>query len=544
MQTLDADYRLDTQLRRGGTGARTGNAGKGTQPMSQANRQHSGPETGVEDPIKPRAGILVADPIHRRLIEAAFTHLELAAEILDESEVERSMLASFEVLIADQPVARRLRQKIAAAEQEERVHPALIAVVGRPEAADAPCSDAAFEGVLILPQDPAPIVAQIGLILYSHRAFARRYQSALEELHLNRRIFRSVTSGISVSNALLPDCPLVYVNPAFEAMTGYSLEESVGRNCRFLQGEDRDQPGLTLVRQALQARREVTAVIRNYRKDGSPFWNELSISPIFNRDGQLTHFVGIQMDVTARVDFEAALRESEKLAAVGRLAASIAHEINNPLESVMNLLYLAREPDNEEWKHSYLEMADKELQRVAQITSQSLRFYRQSSRPQAVRCHDLLESVLDVYESRAVNQNISIEVRERMNESIVCLESEIRQVLSNLIRNAMDAMAGKAGRLLARSRDSTDWRSGQRGVTITIADTGSGMSRKTIDRLYTAFFTTKGIGGTGLGLWVSAEIVKRHQGRLRVRSCQRPERSWTVFQLFLPYQGWVDQGAR
>jgi PAS domain S-box-containing protein len=535
MQILEADHRLDPRLQDGGSSAHR------DEPATRQDIEaESAEEFGIEDLIKPQVGILVADPIHRRLIEAASTHLELAARILAESEVDESMLGSYELLIADEPLARRLREKLTPREHDERVHPALIAVVGRnaPPVHGGP--DATFEGVLVLPQEPAPIVAQLGLILYSHRAFARRYQSALEELHLNRRIFRSVTSGISVSNAQLPDLPLVYVNPAFEAMTGYSLEESLGKSCRFLQAEDRDQPGLTLVREALKAHREVTAVIRNYRKDGSPFWNELSISPIFNRDGVLTHFVGIQMDVTARVDFEAALRESEKLAAVGRLAASIAHEINNPLESVMNLLYLAREPANHHGKQDYLEMADKELQRVAQITSQSLRFYRQSTRPQAVRCHDLLESVLDVYESRAANQNITIEVRERMTESIVCLESEIRQVLSNLIRNAIDAMVGKPGRLLVRSRESTEWRSRQRGVTITVADSGSGISEKTMERLYTAFFTTKGIGGTGLGLWVSAEIVKRHQGRLRVRSCQKPDKSWTVFELFLPYQGPVE----
>ncbi len=278
--------------------------------------------------------------------------------------------------------------------------------------------------------------------------------------------------------------------------------------------------------------------IRNFRKDGQPFWNELSLSPIFNREGELTHFVGIQQDVTARVEFEAALRESEKLAAVGRLAASIAHEINNPLESVMNLLYLARQAESDEAMREYLETADKELQRVAQITSQSLRFYRQSTKPQAVRCHDLLESVLDVYQSKADARGIKVEMRERMTESIVCLESEIRQVVSNLIRNALDAMNGKpGGRLLIRTRETTEWRTGLRGVMMTFADTGCGISRATMDRLYTAFFTTKGIGGTGLGLWVSSEIVKRHQGRLRVRSSQEPGRSWTVFELFLPLQG-------
>ncbi len=488
--------------------------------------------------LKQKIAILIADSTSRRLAETASVHLELIPEILTEADLGDTPFVQFEFILADEPLAGRILHLLRSEKHPgEELKPALIAVVGRNAPALPDFKEQLYEGVLPLPQDPAAIVSQLGLILYAHRAFARRYQSALEELHLNRRIFRSVTSGISVSNAQLPDLPLVYVNPAFEAMTGYSLEEVQGINCRFLQRGEGGQPGVTLIREAIKAQREVVAIIKNYRKDGTGFWNELSLSPIFNRDGLLTHFVGIQSDVTSRVEFEAALRESEKLAAVGRLAASIAHEINNPLESVMNLLYLAREAGDETESRGYLDQADKELQRVAQITTQSLRFYKQSTKPQAVLCTELLESVLDLYHGRFLNSSIRVERRERMNESIVCLESEIRQVLSNLVRNAVDAMHGPGGRLLVRSREATDWRSNRRGVVITLADTGSGISPETMGKLYKAFFTTKGIGGTGLGLWVSAEIIERHHGRLLVRSRDTVGASWTVFQLFLPYQG-------
>ena len=492
--------------------------------------------------INGAAAIVVADPIHQRLIEAALLNLELIPCNFDGASIATSDLVGFELIIADESEARRIRTLMAAPDGNARfVKPGVVAVLQSTAfGAGMERPQPEFDGVLCLPQDPAQIAIQLGIILYSHRAFTLKYQSALEELQLNRSIFRSVTSGISVSNAQHHDMPLVYVNPAFEAMTGYSLEDVIGKNCRFLQYDDHNQPGLTLVREALIAHREVKATIRNYRKDGSSFWNELSLAPIFNQDGELTHYVGIQTDVTSRVEFEAALRESEKLAAVGRLAASIAHEINNPLESVMNLLYLARKSDENGPRSQYLAMADTELQRVAQITSQSLRFYRQSRKPQAVRVKDLMDSVLDVYVARVATLNIRVERRERMVESIVCLESEIRQVLSNLIRNAMDAMQGKPGRLLIRSRESTEWRTQRRGVMLTFADTGSGISPEAMVRLYNAFFTTKGGAGTGLGLWVSAEIVKRHHGRLRVRSRQKTGESWTVFQLFLPYQGPVE----
>lgn len=235
---------------------------------------------------------------------------------------------------------------------------------------------------------------------------------------------------------------------------------------------------------------------------------------------------------------EEALRESEKLAAAGRLAASIAHEINNPLEAITNLLYLMRgkcDPEAE----GYLETAEKELQAVAHITAQSLRFYRQSTKAIAVRPVDLIASVLDLYAGKFTQRGVIVTRKDSMSKSIVCLESEIRQVISNLVRNSLDAMSASGGRLLVRTREATQWRSGAKGVVLTVADTEIGMSPETIDRMYKAFYSTKGISGTGLGLWVSSEIVLRHHGQLLVRSRVTPGASGTVFELFLPYQTMV-----
>jgi signal transduction histidine kinase len=144
--------------------------------------------------------------------------------------------------------------------------------------------------------------------------------------------------------------------------------------------------------------------------------------------------------------------------------------------------------------------------------------------------------VLDVYGSQIANGGIALEQRDHISEAVVCFESEIRQVFSNLIRNAVDAMKGKPGRLLVRSREATEWKTNSKGVLITVADTGAGIDPKSMAKIYTAFYTTKGINGTGLGLWVSNEIVQRHNGRLRVRSRRSESRSGTVFTLFLPYQ--------
>ena len=507
------------------------------QELQSLLAEQGTPTVGV--PMAAQIGLLLGDPVHRRLLEGLSVQLELLPVHLDFEQLNPEQLLRCELIVADADVAPDVRARLEAlSESSTQDMPALVAVQDGQAAGEASAlpQEATYEGILRLPAEPALVTAQLGIILYAHRAFVRRYHSAMEELQLNRRIFRSVTSGITVAR-VEPGLPLVYVNPAFEVITGFSIEEALGQNCRFLQRDMRDQPGLTLIREALRAGRETHAIVRNYRKNGTPFWNELSISAIRNHEGKLTHFVGIQQDVTARVEFEEALRESEKLATAGRLAASIAHEINNPLEAITNLIYLARQATDLAEVEEHLAVADDELRRVALLTSQSLRFYKQSTAPTAVRPSDLLDSVLDVYARRLEAGNIRVERRERMCDSVVCFESELRQVLSNLVRNAMDAMPAAGGRLLVRTREGSDWTRDLRGVLVTIGDTGNGIPRETMGRIFEAFYSTKGNNGTGLGLWVTREIVARHKGTMRVRSSTRPGASWTVFQLFLPFQG-------
>jgi two-component system, sporulation sensor kinase C len=492
----------------------------------------------TEKPSEQAVAVLVADPAARRLIEGVTTQLGLVPSILDRRELTAARLSSFEMVVADEPVAREIRRLL----KDRRgggnlIKPALVALTD--SAFDpGPQREEEFDALLTLADKPATLSAQFSVTLYSYRAFARRYQSALDELSLNRDIFKSVTSGISVASAQMPDLPLMYVNPAFELMTGYSLEEIQGKNCRFLQGSDRDQPGLTTIREAIAQKRETMAVIKNYRKDGSYFWNELALSPIRNQYGDVTHFVGIQMDVTERVEFEMALRESEKLAAVGRLASAIAHEINNPLEAVMNLVYLSHKTLPTDGSAAdadrYLGLADLELRRIKLIAAQSLRFCKQSTGPEAVTCEELLSAIVPIYTPRLANFGIAVERRERSTRHIVCLASEIRQVLTNLISNALDAMRQDGGRLLIRTREATNWKTGEPGVLLTIADTGHGISSKTMANMYKAFYTTKGAAGTGLGLWISSEIVARHHGSLRVRSKAGSGQTGTIFEIFLP----------
>jgi signal transduction histidine kinase len=258
-------------------------------------------------------------------------------------------------------------------------------------------------------------------------------------------------------------------------------------------------------------------------------WLHIMVHP--TKDGIVT----FSRDITEKRRSDAALIQNEKLAAVGRLAASIAHEINNPLESVTNLLYLARRSRELAEVQGYLETAERELRRVSVISNQTLRFYKQSSDPKPVASDDLIGSVLSIHQGRIVNAHVDVQNRRRTQNTVQCFEGEIRQVLNNLIGNAIDAMRLDEKRLLVRSREATHWPTGRMGLMLTIADTGGGISGQTIKHIFEPFFTTKGLGGTGLGLWVSKEIVDRHNGSLRVRSSQKEGRSGTVFTLFLPF---------
>ncbi len=251
-------------------------------------------------------------------------------------------------------------------------------------------------------------------------------------------------------------------------------------------------------------------------------------------DGSVSGIIVLGVDVTDARRSEQILLQSEKLNAVGRLASSIAHEINNPLEAVTNLIYLAQSAAVNPDAKQYLASAEIELRRVSAIANQTLRFHRQSTNPGPVTAASLIDATLPLYQGRISNAGVKVERRDRAQRMVTCLDGEIRQVLSNLIGNAIDAMSGTERRLSIRTRNSTDWRTGRRGVTVTVADTGSGMSADTISHVFEPFFTTKGNNGTGLGLWISREIIDRHQGSLRVKSRQAAHCSGTVFTLFLP----------
>jgi signal transduction histidine kinase/HAMP domain-containing protein len=244
----------------------------------------------------------------------------------------------------------------------------------------------------------------------------------------------------------------------------------------------------------------------------------------------------VVVEVTQRRLAEDAMRKSEKLAAAGRLAASISHEINNPLEAVTNLLFLLQGLQSlDDEAREYANMAQNELARVSAITQQTLRFYRQATHPQRANLGELMDSVITLHHGRINSLHVHVERRYRGAVELLSLGGELRQLFANLIGNAIDAM-GAGGRLRIDLRHSYHWATGAPGVRVVIADTGSGIANETRQRIFEPFFTTKEATGTGLGLWVSAEIVQKHGGILQLRS-RTESPSGTVFMLFFPESG-------
>ena len=258
--------------------------------------------------------------------------------------------------------------------------------------------------------------------------------------------------------------------------------------------------------------------------------------PRYEADGRIAGVIALGIDVTESRRTEQLLLQSEKLNAVGRLASSIAHEINNPLAAVTNLIFLAQHSESLDESKQHLHSAEVELRRVSAIANQTLRFHRQATNARPATGPELIDATVPLYQGRLLNAQVRVERRDRAGRPITCFEGEVLQVLSNLIGNAIDAMSPKGGRLLIRSREGRDWRTDRKGIVLTVADTGCGMSPHTLSRIYVPFFTTKGHKGNGIGLWISRGIIERHHGVLTVRSRQSHSGSGTVFALFLPFE--------
>lgn len=349
-----------------------------------------------------------------------------------------------------------------------------------------------------------------------------------------REAFEYAASGMAITDL---EGRFQETNPAYREVVGRSQEQLDAESILSITHEDDRQNCRHNLERLLGG--EVSSFVlekRYVRPDSSFVWVRNSFSLLKGEDGRPSHIILICNDITEQRRAERLLIQNEKLTLVGQLASSIAHEINNPLESVLNLLYLVRQADNLEQARQYALQAEEEIQRAAHIASGTLNFHKQQSRPVLTQMAELLDSVLALFKGKLAAFRIEVKVEKRDHPELVCYAGEIRQVLANLIRNAIEAMP-RGGRLILRIRCSTDWRTGNSGVRITIADTGYGMSPTTRRQIYEPFFTTKGALGTGLGLWITGGLIAKHGGSLHVRSTETPGGSGTAFTLIIPNPG-------
>jgi signal transduction histidine kinase len=296
------------------------------------------------------------------------------------------------------------------------------------------------------------------------------------------------------------------------------------------------------VPRALRGETVINAEYTLRRKDTGETWiGSYNFSPIRDRNGAIAGSVVTARDITERKRAEQALLRSEKLASVGRMAAAMAHEINNPLAAVTNVLFLAQDIEGlPEPARQYLETADAELKRIAHIAQQSLGFYRESNAPEIVSVNQILDSAVELMKSKITARRARI-VKEWDGEvKATAVAGELRQVFSNLLANSLDAI-GEEGAIRLRVSAGTDTKTGRRSVRVTVADNGKGIGAGARQHIFEPFFTTKGSVGTGLGLWVTKQIVDKHRGTIRMRSCTGEAHRGTVFSVVLPADPMVSQ---
>ena len=322
-------------------------------------------------------------------------------------------------------------------------------------------------------------------------------------------------------------------NKAAERIFGYTADEIVGRPITVIIPPElhKDEP-VILSRIRAGEHIEHFETVRIH-KDGTRVDVSLTVSPMKDADGNIVGAAKIARDITEQNKLQAALRTSERLASVGRLAATVAHEINNPLEAVTNFIYLAKlQKDLPEKAKRYLESADHELRRVAHIAQQTLGFYRDSKQTVKFDVAKVIDDVLTIYQRKLQYKDVSIERRIEPGLTTHGSPGELKQILSNLFSNAIDA-SHDGGQIVVCARLWRHPKTRQRGVRFAIGDNGVGISAEDKKRIFTPFFSTKKDVGTGLGLWITRDLLEKKSGYIRLRSRQAKP-SGTMVSFFVP----------
>lgn len=332
-----------------------------------------------------------------------------------------------------------------------------------------------------------------------------------------------------------PDNPIIFANRAFIEMTGYALDELVGRNCRFLQGPETNRDAIAEVREAIHEHRDAAVEVLNYRKDGSSFWNALFVSPVFNEKGELVYFFGSQLDVSRRRDAEDSLRQAQKMEALGQLTGGIAHDFNNLLQVMSGYLEVILSASGEESSgspliHRAATNAHAAAGKAATLTQQLLAFSRrQKLEGRTLNLNGLVSSMVEMA-GKTLGGDVALktDLAEGLwNCKVDPTQAEV--ALLNLLINARDALQGREDRQVTLTTKNVDVSESSpthydqlppgRFVMVCVTDNGHGMSQEVQGRVLDPFFTTKEEGkGTGLGLSMVYGFAKQSGGTVRIHS--------------------------
>ena len=322
-------------------------------------------------------------------------------------------------------------------------------------------------------------------------------------------------------------------NQGASQIFGYTAEEMIGQSILKIIPDELQYEEDEILRKLRAGERIDHYETIRRKKNGETVEVSVTISPIRDESGLVIGASKIARDISQRKQVERLLLQSEKLAATGRMAAAVAHEINNPLESVINLVYLARQESAVEGKaYRFLATAEEELERVSHLARQTLGYYRDTGTPAAVHLHDLIDNVLTVYNTKLLTTDISVDTRFNDLQKILVSKGEMIQVFSNIIANSMDAMPN-GGSLHITTRNL--FGNAGDGIQTIVRDNGTGITQEHLARIFEPFFTTKGDLGNGIGLWVAKQLVERRGGDISVASSIEKGSSGTTITIFLPF---------
>lgn len=322
-------------------------------------------------------------------------------------------------------------------------------------------------------------------------------------------------------------------NKSAERIFGYTSQEMIGQSILRLIPEGLQYEEDEILRKLRAGERIDHYETTRKKKSGELFQVSVTISPIINHSGRVIGASKIARDISDKRRVEQLLIQSEKLAATGRMAAAIAHEINNPLESLINVIFLARQhSDPDSRVNQLLLTAEQELERVSHIARQTLGYYKDTGSPTNVLVHELIQNVLTVYNSKMMSSDIAVDSRFNDVQKISVSKGEMLQVFSNIVANAIDSMK-QGGVLTITTRNVLS--SSQDGIEVVIRDTGTGIESSNLPRVFEPFFTTKGILGTGIGLWVAKQLIARRGGEISITSSTTPKNSGTTVTIFIPF---------